>query len=158
MSKQELKTSVAPLTSSMKQVLVLRGATVALPGASLRIEERFKLKNMHWLLVSDKKQGTDQEIAVVWICRRQEGTYIAVLPAFVLYDQSDLSEVACTVLEVVSSEELRVLSEQELDAIVPHMQAEVVGRRIWGAQLQDQVFQEDLEQAPGPFVDGSDRR
>jgi hypothetical protein len=125
-------------------------AKTALPDEKLEIVDKFAMGEQCWLLLANTKKQTKQQVSVDWITRRYEGVFAAVLPAYMSYDPSD-GPVEHSIIEVINDKFVRLISESELELLVPHIQAEIVGRRIWSREKQERTLADDIEKFLGRF-------
>lgn len=141
----------APLSQVVSPFLPMRGPSVAGPGDRLSIDSRFKGWGGYWLSVSHPRTGCAQEVAIKWISRRHDGTFLALAPIFMLYDPADVNEPAYCLARIDDWSCIRLLTPRELESQLPLIQAEIVGRRIWPADRQVAVLETDILETLGPF-------
>ena len=146
------KTFYSPLSQRVRPFMVMSQARVAKADAKLSIMRRFMLGSTHWLLVQNPQDQSTLEVSVDWLSRRYEGVFAALLPAYMNYDPSN-GAVEHTVVEVIDRAQVRILGENEIEALLPHIQAEIVGRRIWTEGMQRNTLFGDIENSFGPFSD-----
>lgn len=146
------KTFYSPLSQRVRPFLVMSQARAAKANIRLSVASRFKLGSTHWLVVMNPQDQSIQEVSVDWLSRRYNGVFAALLPAYMSYDPSD-GAVEHTIVEVIDKSQVRILGEQEIQLLLPHVQAEIVGRRIWTEDLQQSTLFGDIENLLGPFSD-----
>lgn len=144
------KTFYSPLSQRVRPFLVMSQARAAKANARLSITRRFVLGSTHWLLVTNPQDQSSQEVSIDWLSPRYEGVFAALLPAYMSFDPSD-GAVEHTIVEVINKTELRILNEQEIAVLLPHIQAEIVGRRIWTEDLQQSTLFGDIKNSLGTF-------
>lgn len=141
----------SPLSQTISPILAMRGPSLAKPGDRLAITDRYNAWGRKWLLLTHSSTRHTQEVAIKYVSKRHEGVIVALAPIHMIFDPGDMTEMELTLAEVTNYNFLRLLSRDEIDALFPHLQAEVVGRRIWPIKKQVLTLEADIQETLGPF-------
>lgn len=154
--KKEKEINYSPISQTISPILAMRGPSIAEPGDKLYIRRRYQAWGRNWLLLQHSETEETQEAAIKWLSKRHDGVYVVLAPIHMIFDRSDMTDIEHSIAIVTGADTLRLLGENEIEALLPHLQAEVVGRRIWPQTSQSLVLDEDMRQVLGPFQLQSD--
>lgn len=137
-----------PLDGDQVATMLILSTCVASEGSKLTISGRWKIASgSRWLQVN-QAAGTG-EVCVRWLCKRYEGIYAVLEPASSALNR-DL-EPQYVIAEVVNKNTLRLLDAAEVAIVLPHIQAEIVGRNIWSHERKLEVLFNDFQSVFGDF-------
>lgn len=143
----ECAENLVPLDGEVNNQILL-SSCIAEAGSKLSIGARWIVANGSYWIQASAGGGTG-ELCIRWISKRYEGVFAVLESSFSALDRELPAQFS--IVEVVNKNSLRLLDARETEKVLPHIQVEIVGRRIWSAEKRQEVLVHDIESIFGSF-------